>query len=53
MLWVYEHHDSADPERPICRSHPVSKLIKEHEDELTNAINIGDYEALDKALKSC
>jgi hypothetical protein len=53
MLWVYEHHDSVDPERPICRSHPVSKMIKEHEDELKSAISSGDYVALDKAIKTC
>lgn len=40
-------------ERPCCRSHPVSKQIQQHEDELTNGIDTGEYLELDKALKSC
>lgn len=51
--WVFEHHDSENEERPICRSHPVSAQIKKHENELLAAIESGNFDALDKALTSC
>ena len=50
---VYEHWDSENPERPICRSKEVQAKIDGHENELIKAIDAYDYLQLDAALESC
>ena len=51
--WVYENHESKDPERLVCRSLPVDKLVKQHETELRTAIEVNEFTALDQAINKC
>jgi len=37
--WVYETADSEEPERPVCRSIDIQKMIVAQEQELKNAMD--------------
>jgi hypothetical protein len=41
--WVFENWDSAEKERPVCRSHPITAKIKKQEDDLQAACDSGEY----------
>ena len=51
--WVYEHYDSTEKERPVCRSKAVQKKIKDHEKKLEEAVEADEYHTIDKALRTC
>ena len=51
--WVYEHWDSREKERPVCRSKGVQRKIKDHETELSAAVDVYEFYVLDKALRKC
>ena len=51
--WVYEHYDSTEKERPVCRSKAVQKKIKDHEKKLEEAVEAYEYHTIDTALRTC
>ena len=51
--WVFEHYDSLDKERPVCRSKAVQKKVKDHEKKLLEAVETNDYRTVDKVLRTC
>ena len=51
--WVYEDWDSNEMERPVCRSLVIDKKIRDHENDLSGALESNDFKELDIALKSC
>lgn len=51
--WVYEHYDSLDKERPVCRSKAVQKKIRDHESKLSEAVETNDYRTVDKVVRTC
>jgi hypothetical protein len=50
---VYEHYESNEKERPVCRSKAVQKKIKDHENKLAEAVESYEYHTIDKALRMC
>jgi transposase-like protein len=51
--WVYENYESAEKERPVCRSKAVQKKIKDHENKLAEAVEAYEFHTIDKALRLC
>ena len=51
--WVYEHWESEEMERPVCRSTTVHKMINERQEDLAKAIEVYDFHVLDKSLNQC
>jgi len=52
-MWVFEHHESLEKERPVCRSLPVLKKIEQHETKLAAAIESFEFGLIDNELSAC
>ena len=48
--WVYEHKDSLEKERPVCRCYASESKIGKAESELSQAIETNDFNNLDTIL---
>jgi hypothetical protein len=50
---VYENWESKEPQRPVCRSKPVAKIINDHEKEIKIAMSSHEFSKVDSAISTC